>query len=236
MSVAIAERAGGTVLDVHDRLRSVRRPRAILSRRREQALTTRQRELLDQLGPMFAEGFAELTMAELAARLSCSLRTLYALAPSRDELVLVVVDRNLWEVGRSATAAIGPAPAPLDALRAYLAAATVAVAATTPAFSRDLATVPAAERLSRDHTEYLYEVAKTLLDLAHERGDIGAVDTAAVARVLAGLGSLFSRPAVIPTLRASPKEAADQVVDLVVQGLRYEDVQGDDDERSGDET
>jgi len=69
---------------------------------------------------MFDGGFAHLTMAEIAARANCSLRTLYSLAPSRDELVLV-----------SSTATSGgwvarhgghrPAMAPLDALQAYLA-------------------------------------------------------------------------------------------------------------------
>ena len=59
---------------------------------------------------LFAGGFATLTMAELAARLNCSLRTLYALAPSRDELVLVVVDRNLWRVGRAARDAVRRGP------------------------------------------------------------------------------------------------------------------------------
>lgn len=235
---------------VQDRLRAVRRPRPILDRRRERALTERQRELLDQLGHLFEEGFADLTMAEIAGRLSCSLRTLYALAPSRDELVLVVVDRNLWKVGRAARDAIGSNAiggrrigdhaigdhgigdhavgqgsgaadvAPLDALRAYLATATVAVQATTSAFSRDLAAVPAARQLGSEHDEYLFEITRTLLDLAVERGEIHGVDTAAVARVLAGMGSFFSRPAVIPTLRGSPKEAADEVVDLVLRGLR----------------
>ena len=214
-SAAVTERT-----DARERLRSVRRPRPLLDRARERALTQRQRELLDQLGPVFDEGFADLTMAEIARRLNCSLRTLYALAPSRDELVLIVVDRNLWEVGRTARDAIGPELAPLDALRAYLGAATVAVSRMTQAFSRDLAAVAVAQRLGDAHDEYLFEVTRTLLDLAAERGEIVDVDTTAVARLLAGLGSFFSRPAVIPTLRSSPKEAADEVVDLVLRGLR----------------
>ena len=219
-------RTGADGADAQERLRAVARPRPLLDRTRERALTERQRELLDQLGPVFDEGFADLTMAEIARRLNCSLRTLYALAPSRDELVLIVVDRNLWEVGRAAREAIGPELAPLDALRAYLAAATVAVSGMTEAFSRDLAAVAAAQRLGDDHNEYLFDVTRTLLDLAAERGEILDVDTSAVARILAGLGSFFSRPAVIPTLRSSPKEAADEVVDLVLRGLRPTDPGG----------
>ena len=206
------------------RLRAVPRPRPLLDRERERALTDRQRQLLDQLEQLVADGFAELTMAELAARLNCSLRTLYALAPSRDELVLVVLDRRLWRIGRTARDAIGPDLAPLDAVRAYLEAATVAVSGWTEAFARDLGAVPAAQQLSDAHNQYLYEVTRTLLDLAVEHADVARdVDTAAVAHVLAGLGRFFARPHVIPTLRSSPKEAADEVVALVLAGLARHD-------------
>lgn len=198
----------------------VRRPRPVLDRARERGLTERQRELLDELEKLFEDGFASFTMAELASRLNCSMRTLYALAPSRDELVLVVVDRNLWRVGRTAQNAIEPDMAPLDALRAYLEAATVAVSRWTEAFARDLAAVPAARRLGDEHNDYLFAVSRQLLDRAVEGGDIAPVDTAAVARVLAGLGRLFTRPEVIPTLRSSPKDAADGVLDVLLGGLR----------------
>ena len=202
-----------TLLDGH-------RPRPLLDRERERALTDRQRELLDQLGTMFDEGFADLTMAEIAARLNCSLRTLYALAPSRDELVMIVVDRNLWRIGRTAQHAIDPGMAPLDALRAYLEAAHVAVGNTTEAFARDMAAVPAAQRLHDAHQDYLMTVARRLLDAAVDGGDIDAVDTAAVARVLARVGGEFAKPDVLPTLQSTPKAAADALVDVVLAGLR----------------
>lgn len=206
--------------DAQRRLESVPRPRPLLTRQRERSLTDRQREILDELEALVAHGFAELTMADLASRLSCSLRTLYALAPSRDELVLVVVDRSLWRIGRAARDAIGGDLAPLDAIRAYLEAANVAVSGWSPAFARDLAAVPAAQQLEDAHNGYLFAVTRTLLDLAVERGEVRRVDTAAVARVLAGLGRFFSRPDVISTLRSSPKAAADDVVDLILGGLR----------------
>ena len=201
-------------------LQSLDRPQPVLDRDRERRLTDRQRALLDGLGCIFDNGFADLTMAGIAARLNCSMRTLYALAPSRDELVLIVVDRTLWRVGRSAQRAIEADMAPLEALRAYLAAATVAVSRTTEAFARDLAAVPAARRLSDAHEGYLQAMAKGLLDLAAERGDIdAAVDTGAVARVMARLGRDFASPDILPTLRTTPKDAADAVVELMLRGL-----------------
>lgn len=206
--------------DLRARLRSVRRPVPVLSREREEALTARQREVLDQLARLFDEGFAHLTMADIARRLSCSLRTLYGLAPSRDELVLIAIDRRLWRIGRAAAAAIDATDAPLDALRAYLRAANVAVADTTPAFARDVEALAATRALNDSHSDYIVAVARCLLDIAQERSDISSVDTAAVARVVAGVGRDFSKPEVLASLGSNPRAAADEIVDIVVRGLR----------------
>ena len=89
-------------VDLGRRLRTVPAPRPVMDRGREERLTDRQREVLERLGDLFDDGFVHLTMADIAGRVGCSLRTLYDLAPSRDELVLTVVDRNLRRIGRSA--------------------------------------------------------------------------------------------------------------------------------------
>lgn len=203
-----------------DRLRGVPAPEPVLSRERADALTVRQREILDELGRIFDKGFVDVTMAELASQLNCSLRTLYGLAEGRNELVLMVVDRNLRNVGRAARDAIDDEMTAIDATRAYLGAATVAVQNTTEEFARDMATLQAGLRLNASHSDYLVDVTRSLLDLAVEQGEIDDVDTAAVARMIAGLGRDFARAEVIPMLRESPKKAADDMVDVVLAGLR----------------
>lgn len=203
-------------------LATVERPRPVLDREREEQLTERQREVLRQLDAMFRDGFAQLTMAEIAARAGCSLRTLYALAPSRDALVLMVVDRQLWRIGGNAQRILTDRMPPLDAIRAYLRAAHVAVGRATHAWSRDLDTVPAVRALVDSHNQYLIDVTRILLDTAVTRGDITDVDTAAVARVLAGLGRSLADPEVARTLRSSPQQAADEAVEILVKGLARE--------------
>jgi AcrR family transcriptional regulator len=205
--------------DVHRRLQSVRGPKPVLDRRREAALTQRQRELLDELEAVFRDGFSHLTMADIAARAKCSLRTLYALASSREHLVLLVVDRQLWRIGRSAFEAIEPGMAPLDALRAYLEAAWMAVSETTEAWVTDLDAVPGARALSEGHNRYLYAITRMLLDVAVQQGDVADTNTAAVAHVMAGLGRDLARPDIIPTLGTTPKRAADEVLDVMLRGL-----------------
>ena len=201
------------------RLRAGPAPRPVLDRDREARLTGRQREVLDQLGTLFDDGFADLTMADIAASVGCSLRTLYDLAPSRDELVLTVIDRNLRRIGRRAISAVQPDLDPLAVIRSYLMAANLAVAATTPAFARDQAATPATHRLVTAHSDYLVAITRTLLDLAVERGDIAPTDTAAVARVVAGLGAMFALPENLETIDSTPKEAADAMVDVILRGL-----------------
>ncbi len=208
---------GDSLLEV---VREVKGPRPLLSRRAEAALTDRQRKLLDQLHEVFADGFAHLTMGEMAKATACSLRTLYELAPSKDELVRLVVDHRLWQIGRTAMLAIDDDMEPLDAIRAHLRAAHVAVAGLTEAFATDSANDPGTSQLSRDHAQYLIDVTRALLDLAVADGTISAIDTAAVARVLANVGADFGDPAVLPTLLSSPQAAADEVVDVVLRGLR----------------
>lgn len=64
--------------------RGARRPRE----------TRRQLALLAELEELFlAEGFAGFTLDDLAARLRCSKSTLYALAPSKEQLAVKVVGR-----------------------------------------------------------------------------------------------------------------------------------------------
>jgi AcrR family transcriptional regulator len=198
----------------------VRAPRPLLAPEVERSLSDRQREILDALEALaMQDGFAELTMAQLAARVNCSLRTLYALAPRKDALLLMVIDRRLHRIGRAAMAAIEPEMDALTALRAYLEAATIAVAPTTEAFARKLATVPGAAQLTNAHANYVTAVTERLLERAVAERQIEPVDTGALALVLGGLGLFFSRPGVLPRLQASPKATTDAILAIVLRGL-----------------
>ena len=63
-------------------------------------------------------------------------------------------------------------------------------------------------------------MTQNLLDRAVAAGQIPSVDTAAVAHVLGSLGREFARPDVAAIAQASPKETADAISELILQGLR----------------
>lgn len=222
--------ASATAVSVVDVMRAVTPPRPVMSRQREASLTARQREILDELGrAVSAEGFIDLTMADLAARLNCSLRTLYLLAESRNELVVTVIDRVLRSHGRAAHNAVSADMSALQAIQAYLHAANNAVSMVTPGFAADMAAIEEGVELNEAHNNYLIDVTRALLDLAIDRGEIDRtgtepaaepIDTAALARMLGGLGRDFARPEVLGRLDHSPARSANAMVDLVLAGLR----------------
>jgi AcrR family transcriptional regulator len=208
--------------EARERLRfpGVRAPKPLLPPETERRLTARQRELLDELEQLVAaEGLAELTMAEIAAQVNCSLRTLYGISPSKEELVLTVVDRRLHRIGRTAIGSLDASLSPLAALRAYLQAANEAVQPETVSFARDFAALPGAKRLLDAHEDYVIAVTQSLLDRAVAEGQIPPVDTASVAHVLGGLGREFSRPEVAEVAAAPPKATANTIAEIILRGL-----------------
>jgi AcrR family transcriptional regulator len=202
------------------RFPGVRAPKPLLSPETEQHLTARQVQILDELEELVrVSGLAELTMAQIAASVNCSLRTLYGIAPSREELVLTIVDRRLHRIGRAAVESLDPAQPPLALLRAYLKAANEAVQPSTVAYALELSRMPGANRLIDSHERYVIAVAQSLLDRALAEGQIEEVDTASLAHVLGGLGRDFARPDVAEFAAASPKATADAVTEIILRGL-----------------
>lgn len=204
------------------RFPGVRAPKPLLDAEAEHRLTERQREILDELEVAGAEeGFATLTMAEIAARMNCSLRTLYGIAPTRDELLLSVADRRLRRIGRKAIESLDATLPPLALLRAYLHAAHRAVQPQTFSLSRHFAAVAGASRLADAHENYVIAVVQNLLDRAVVDRSIPVVDTAAVAHILGSLGREFTRSDIVDAIQGSPEDAANTLTDVFLRGLAF---------------
>lgn len=198
----------------------VRAPKRRLSSSTEQSLTARQLEILDTLDEsVLGAGFSDLTMAEIAKRMTCSLRTLYGIAPSKEELVLAVADRHLQRIGREAMETLELDQSPLSRLRAYLRATNLALQPTTVIFSMDFNKLPGARQLADAHAGYIVAITRALLDESVEGKEIGPLDTAALALVLGRLGREFARPDVERIVQNSARETADSIAEIILDGL-----------------
>ena len=73
-------------------------PKPLLSKSKENLLSARQKEAILGLEELIKEGYPQLTMSQIANRLKVSLRTLYKIAPKKEDLLLIAVDRLLFKI------------------------------------------------------------------------------------------------------------------------------------------
>lgn len=197
----------------------VRPPRPLLSARSEARLGARHRVVLDRLEELFlSEGYASSTVRDLASYLRCSLRTLYEIAPSKHELVLVVLDRFLHRVGRTALAAIDPDAPVAERIREYFRGA-IELQRWTLAFAKDSADEPAVLRLLDGHFRYVTAVVEQLVDEGIARGEMRPVDPRVAAAVLAGSGEFLIRTEIGSHIDRPLADIVGEVIDVVLHGL-----------------
>lgn len=177
-------------------------------------------ELLDGLVAVFlAEGFTHLGVADLAARLRCSRSTLYAVAPSKEQLVLATVRRFFRLATEQVEAEVLAEPAAGRRLGVYLAAVAHELEPAGAAFRADLAAHPPAEEVYRANTEQAARRVQELVDDGVRTGAMRPVDArfvgAAVAEVMAGIqrGVLRERTGL------GDAEAYAALADLVTRGV-----------------
>jgi AcrR family transcriptional regulator len=101
--------------------------------------THRRGQLFDALLALFlAEGFAHLTLEEIAARLHCSKGTLYTLAGSKEQLVQAVTVHFFRRATDDVETRIAGVSGARDRITAYLTAVGTALGAASERFMADL--------------------------------------------------------------------------------------------------
>ena len=114
--------------------------------------TRRRAELFDGLVALFlAEGFAHLTLDEIAARLHCSKSTLYTLAGSKDDLVRASTVHFFRGATEDVEARIAGIESSREQITVYLSAVGTVLARASDRFMADLdAFTPAREVYERN--------------------------------------------------------------------------------------
>jgi len=148
----------------------------------DSGMTRRQAELLDQLEALFlADGFARVTLDDLAVRLRCSKSTLYALAGSKEQLALRVI-RHFF---RKATAAVEErtftVADPALRVTGYLTAVAAALAPAGAAFHRDLDAFPPGREVYERNTALAADRVRELIAEGVAQGRFREVHPALVA-------------------------------------------------------
>lgn len=140
--------------------------------------------MFDELVDIFlTEGFIRLSLADLAGRLHCSKSTLYALAPSKEQLIVTVV-RHFFRRATDRVEAATEAPAtPPDRLLHYLVSISQQLAPASPTFFADVDAFGPAREIYRQNTTIAAQRVQDLVRAATPAGDrsVDAVFVGAVA-------------------------------------------------------
>jgi AcrR family transcriptional regulator len=127
----------------------------------------RAEQVLDGLIEIFlAEGFAHLGVAEMAQRLSCSKSTLYALAPSKEQIVTAAVRHFFRTATERVEATAARARTDEDRLLGYLQAIAKELTPAGPAFIRDVEGFEPAREIYRRNTEAAADRVRELVESA----------------------------------------------------------------------
>jgi AcrR family transcriptional regulator len=146
---------------------------------RPEFATRRRTQLFDALVDLFlAEGFAHLTLDEIAARLRCSKSTLYTLADSKEQLVREATVHFFRRATEDVESHIAEISGARERISAYLSAVGTALTAASDQFMADLDAFPPAREVYEQNTQIAAGRVKALIDDGVAGGDFRDVHAA----------------------------------------------------------
>ena len=203
-------------------LKNSMKSQAILSSKSPQ-IGKRHLEVMDELESMLDQGKSFSTMSDLAKKLKISLRTLYEIAPSKEELIVTTVDRVLKKHGKIAMDAMNTHSSPIKKLESFLTVANQAVGPRFERFTLSLSSLNSSKPMVDYHEQYITDLIKNLLDEARIKNEIKEIDTQATALLLGGLGRYFQSKKLLKDLHQTPEKTSNFLTKIIIDGIKMEE-------------
>ena len=194
----------------------------LISKKSVQPLTKKHKELIDKLELMLEKGIPNHTMSQLAAKLKVSLRTLYEIAPSKDHLIRMTVNRILMRLGKEALEIVADIKSPIEKLKKYLKHVNQAVGPKFKVYLQNLGNNNKSKEMIDYHEDYITAYTKELLDTAIIQKEIKDIDTQAFALLLGGIGRDFAKDSNIKKLISSPEQSANSITEIILNGIKLD--------------
>jgi AcrR family transcriptional regulator len=148
--------------------------------------TPRRTELFDALVELFLrEGFAHLTLEDIAARLRCSKSTLYTLAGSKEQLVRTAAVHFFRRATEQVEGEIAAVRGARHRIISYLAAVGTALAAASEQFMSDLDAFPPAREVYQTNTQIAARRVRELIEEGVAAGEFRGIHAAFAAELTA---------------------------------------------------
>ena len=185
----------------------------------ETRATQKHIEVIQNFELLLEDGIANQTMSDIASTLKVSLRTLYEIAPSKEELIISTIDRILTNIAKEALHSIKEMESSIDKLKTFNKICNEAAGPRIQKFAVDLSKVKGANEMIKNHEIAYIEHIKKLLDDAVDNHEIGGIDTQAVAIMLGTVARVFTKKNHQSKLAESATESANMISDLIITGL-----------------
>jgi AcrR family transcriptional regulator len=182
------------------------------AKRAEELLTSLEEILLN-------EGFARLTVGDMAARLRCSRRTIYELAPSKHELVLLVLERFFAGIRDTAQLRTAQGGDPGVLIYEYLQPGVRAAERMKPAMVTDIDRWVPSRRLWQSHIRLRVEGLRRLVELGVESGAFKQVHAHLVAEMVFATISRLREPDFYRNTNMTMSDAFREFYALLIDAL-----------------
>lgn len=182
--------------------------------------TARQSDLLQRLVTLLtAEGFAGLTLDDLAERLHCSKTTLYQLARSKQGLVVEAVKHYFRGATEAVEKRVAETADPAERVRSYLTAVAEQLRPLSRRFLDDVALFPPAREVYEANTRMAAERVRQLIAEGVSGGAFREVHAAFVGEVAAATMRQIQQGELGSRTGLSDAEAYEQLASLIVHAV-----------------
>lgn len=168
---------------------------------------------------VLADGFAALTVNDLAQRLRCSKATLYSVAATKEQLVLAATKRFFAESAERVEHAAAGEPDPRLRIGAYLGGIAGAMRRASREFYDDMVTYGPTAEVYRRNTERAAQRVRELVEEGVAVGAFRATDGAFAAQVVALAIDAVQSGVLLERTGLTAAEAFAELADLLLHGL-----------------
>ena len=191
----------------------------IFSSQKLTAYSNRHRQIITELESLLEKGIPDMTMSQIASTLKISLRTLYEIAPSKDQLVIMTMDSILRKLGKHALDSISSIESPIKKLEKYLNIVNQAVGPKFNSILKDIDKFEGLGNMVDQHASFITNMTEKLLNQAMSKKEIKKIDSKAFSILLGGIGKEFIKEKN-KLNDSTPEESANSITGIILNGIK----------------
>jgi AcrR family transcriptional regulator len=194
--------------------------RSASTRPRERLDAARRADLLDRIVDIFlSDGFSSVTVSALAHQLRCSKATLYSVAPTKEQLVILATKQFFASSAARIEANVAAETHPRAQIITYLAGVAEAMRRNSQAFYDDMVAFPPTAEIYGRNTARAANRVRELIESGIATGQFRATDGAFASQLVALAIEGVQSGVLLERTGMSAADAFGELGNLLLNGL-----------------